>query len=305
MDFRVNVLPTLFGEKVVLRLLDKSNLQIDMSKLGLDPIQLSSLKEAISKPHGMVLVTGPTGSGKTTTLYSALTELNKESTNINTAEDPVEFNIPGINQAQVNEDIGLTFAAALRAFLRQDPDVIMVGEIRDYETAEIAIKASLTGHLVLSTLHTNDAPGTINRLLNMGVEPFLVASSLNIIVAQRLARRICLNCKTETSLNPELLVSAGMRAAEAAHMRVYQGEGCSKCSGTGYRGRIALYETMVVTESLRELILHGASAADLKRQAIKEGMTTLRVSGLSRLREGLTTLEEVIRVTASDQGANL
>jgi type IV pilus assembly protein PilB len=305
MDFRVNVLPTLFGEKVVLRLLDKSNLQIDMSKLGLDPIQLSSLKEAISKPHGMVLVTGPTGSGKTTTLYSALTELNKESTNINTAEDPVEFNIPGINQAQVNEDIGLTFAAALRAFLRQDPDVIMVGEIRDYETAEIAIKASLTGHLVLSTLHTNDAPGTINRLLNMGVEPFLVASSLNIIVAQRLARRICLNCKAETSINPEVLVSAGMRAAEAAHMTVYQGEGCSKCSGTGYRGRIALYETMVVTESLRELILHGASAADLKRQAIKEGMTTLRVSGLSRLREGLTTLEEVIRVTASDQGANL
>jgi type IV pilus assembly protein PilB len=305
MDFRVNVLPTLFGEKVVLRLLDKSNLQIDMSKLGLDPIQLSRLKEAISKPHGMVLVTGPTGSGKTTTLYSALTELNKESTNINTAEDPVEFNIPGINQAQVNEDIGVTFAAALRAFLRQDPDVIMVGEIRDYETAEIAIKASLTGHLVLSTLHTNDAPGTINRLLNMGVEPFLVASSLNIIVAQRLARRICLNCKTETSFNPEVLVSAGMRAAEAAHMTVYQGEGCSKCSGTGYRGRIALYETMVVTESLRELILNGASAADLKRQAIKEGMTTLRVSGLSRLREGLTTLEEVIRVTASDQGANL
>lgn len=305
MDFRVNVLPTLFGEKVVLRLLDKSNLEIDMAKLGLDPIQLSNLKEAISKPHGMVLVTGPTGSGKTTTLYSALTELNKESTNINTAEDPVEFNIPGINQAQVNEDIGLTFAAALRAFLRQDPDVIMVGEIRDYETAEIAIKASLTGHLVLSTLHTNDAPGTINRLLNMGVEPFLVASSLNIIVAQRLARRICLNCKTETSVNPEVLLSAGMRAAEAAHTAVFHGAGCSKCSGTGYRGRIALYETMVVTESLRELILHGASAADLKRHAIKEGMTTLRASGLTRLREGLTTLEEVIRVTASDQGAQL
>jgi len=305
MDFRVNVLPTLFGEKVVLRLLDKSNLQIDMAKLGLDPIQLSSLKEAISKPHGMVLVTGPTGSGKTTTLYSALTELNRESTNINTAEDPVEFNIPGINQAQVNEDIGLTFAAALRAFLRQDPDVIMVGEIRDYETAEIAIKASLTGHLVLSTLHTNDAPGTINRLLNMGVEPFLVASSLNIIVAQRLARRICISCKAETSVNPEVLLSAGMRAGEAAHTTVFHGVGCSKCSGTGYRGRIALYETMVVTESLRELILHGASAADLKRQAIKDGMTTLRVSGLSRLREGLTTLEEVIRVTASDQGPNL
>lgn len=302
MDFRVNVLPTLFGEKVVLRLLDKSNLQIDMGRLGLDPYQLQSVKDAISQPHGMVLVTGPTGSGKTTTLYSALTELNKESTNINTAEDPIEFNIKGINQAQINEDIGLTFAAALRAFLRQDPDVIMVGEIRDYETAEIAIKASLTGHLVLSTLHTNDAPGTINRLLNMGVEPFLVASSLSIIIAQRLARRICLHCKEQIYLDPELLVSAGMRGIDAAHSSVFRGTGCSKCAGTGYKGRIALYETMTISDSLRELVLHGASSAELKRQAIQEGMTTLRSSGLNRLREGLTTLEEVVRVTASDQG---
>lgn len=300
MDFRVNVMPTLFGEKVCLRLLDKSNLQLDMTKLGFDQKQSTDFQEAIAKPHGMILVTGPTGSGKTTTLYSALAELNKTTTNINTAEDPVEFNLPGINQAQMNEDIGFTFATALRAFLRQDPDVIMVGEIRDYETAEIAIKASLTGHLVLSTLHTNDAPSTINRLLNMGVEPFLVASSVNLIAAQRLARRVCNQCAHVVPINPEILVDIGVPAAEARHLEVRQGKGCDRCSGTGYKGRIALYEIMPITELLRECILNGASTAEIKRQAIKEGMLTLRASGIIRLREGITTVEEVLRVTSAD-----
>jgi type IV pilus assembly protein PilB len=300
MDYRVNVLPTLFGEKIVLRLLDKSNLQLDMTKLGFEHKQLADFKEALSKPHGMVLVTGPTGSGKTTTLYSALADLNKIGTNISTAEDPVEFNLMGINQAQMNEDIGFTFASALRAFLRQDPDVIMVGEIRDFETAEIAIKASLTGHLVLSTLHTNDAPATINRLLNMGVEPFLVASSINLILAQRLARKVCSECKEEVKLNPEVLVSVGIPAADAPFQKVYKGRGCGRCSGTGYKGRIALYEVMVMTEALKEFVLNGASAAELKRQAIKGGMMTLRASGLSLLKEGITSVEEVLRVTAGD-----
>jgi type IV pilus assembly protein PilB len=300
MDFRVNVMPTLFGEKVCLRLLDKGNLQLDMTKLGFDAKQTKDFQEAIAKPHGMVLVTGPTGSGKTTTLYSALAELNKTTNNINTAEDPVEFNLHGINQAQMNEDIGFTFATALRAFLRQDPDVIMVGEVRDYETAEIAIKASLTGHLVLSTLHTNDAPSTINRLLNMGVEPFLVASSLNIIAAQRLARRVCANCSEVTPINPEILVDIGVPAAEARHLEVKQGKGCSRCSNTGYKGRIALYEIMPISEAIRECILNGASSAEIKRQAIKDGMMTLRASGIIRLREGITTVEEVLRVTGAD-----
>jgi type IV pilus assembly protein PilB len=300
MDFRVNVLPTLFGEKVVLRLLDKGNLQLDMTKLGFEPKQLEHFQEAIAKPHGMVLVTGPTGSGKTTTLYSALSELNKISTNISTAEDPVEFNLSGINQAQMNDDIGYNFASALRAFLRQDPDVIMVGEVRDYETAEIAIKASLTGHLVLSTLHTNDAPSTINRLLNMGVEPFLVASSINIIVAQRLARRICNDCAAEVELNPEILINIGISAADARHIKVKQGKGCNKCSNTGYRGRIALYEVMPMGEKIRELILNGASSAEIKREAIKIGMMSLRGSALQRLKEGVTSVEEVLRVTAAD-----
>jgi type IV pilus assembly protein PilB len=300
MDFRVNVLPTLFGEKVVLRLLDKSNLQLDMMKLGFEPKQLEDFQVAISKPHGMVLVTGPTGSGKTTTLYSALAELNKMTTNISTAEDPVEFNLMGINQAQMNDDIGFNFAAALRAFLRQDPDVIMVGEIRDYETAEIAIKASLTGHLVLSTLHTNDAPSTINRLLNMGVEPFLVASSVNIIVAQRLARRVCRECAETVAVSPEVLVEIGIPAAEAAHVTVKQGKGCQKCSETGYKGRIALYEVMPMGEELRTFVLNGASAAEIKREAIKIGMTSLRQSAIARLKEGVTTIEEVLRVTAAD-----
>lgn len=300
MDFRVNVLPTLFGEKVVLRLLDKSNLQLDMTKLGFETKQLADFKEAISKPHGMVLVTGPTGSGKTTTLYSGLAELNTIDTNISTAEDPVEFNIPGINQAQMNDEIGFNFAAALRAFLRQDPDVIMVGEIRDYETAEIAIKASLTGHLVLSTLHTNDAPSTINRLLNMGVEPFLVASSINLIMAQRLARRVCSECAKVVEVDPEVLVNVGIPPAEARHIQVKQGSGCQKCSNTGYKGRIALYEVMPMTEEIKEFVLNGASAAEIKRQAAKNGMMTLRASGLMRLKEGMTTVEEVLRVTAAD-----
>lgn len=300
MDYRVNVLPTLFGEKVVLRLLDKSNLQLDMTKLGFEEKQIADFQEAISKPYGMVLVTGPTGSGKTTTLYSALAELNKTTTNISTAEDPVEFNLPGINQAQMQDEIGFNFAAALRAFLRQDPDVIMVGEIRDYETAEIAIKASLTGHLVLSTLHTNDAPSTVGRLLNMGVEPFLVASSINLILAQRLARKVCLNCKEEIDLNPEVLVDVGIPAAEARHMKVYKGKGCDKCAGTGYKGRIALYEVMPMSDELREFVLNGASTTELKREAMRLGMMTLRGSGLMLLKQGVTSVEEVLRVTASE-----
>ncbi|MCO6431470.1 MAG: type IV-A pilus assembly ATPase PilB [Deltaproteobacteria bacterium] len=300
MDFRVNVLPTLFGEKVVLRLLDKSNLQLDMTKLGFEPSQLADFQNAISKPHGMVLVTGPTGSGKTTTLYSALAELNKTTTNISTAEDPVEFNLAGINQAQMHEDIGFNFAAALRAFLRQDPDVIMVGEIRDYETAEISIKASLTGHLVLSTVHTNDAPSTINRLLNMGVEPFLVASSINLILAQRLARRVCPHCMEDVQINPEVLVNIGIPAEEALHIKVKQGKGCERCSNTGYKGRIALYEVMPMSEEIREFVLNGASATEIKREAIRLGMMSLRQSGLIRLKQGVTTIEEVLRVTAGE-----
>jgi len=297
MDFRVSVLPTMFGEKVVLRLLDKSNLQLDMTKLGFEEQALQHFKEAIYKPFGMVLVTGPTGSGKTTTLYSALAELNKVSTNISTAEDPIEFNLVGINQVQVHDEIGLNFAAALRAFLRQDPDVIMVGEIRDFETAEIGIKAALTGHLVLSTLHTNDAPSTVNRLLNMGVEPFLVASSVNLIMAQRLARVICVHCKEDHPLGPEVLRELGWTGEPFTPQR---GAGCTACGGTSYRGRIALYEVMPMTEELREQVLAGATALDLKRTAIQVGMKTLRQSGLSKVAEGITTVEEVMRVTIAD-----
>lgn len=297
MDYRVSVLPGLFGEKIVLRLLDKSNLQTDMLKLGFREKQLQDFLASISKPYGLVLVTGPTGSGKTTTLYSALSELNKNTVNLATAEDPVEFNLHGINQVQMHEDIGLNFAAALRSFLRQDPDVIMVGEIRDYETAEIAIKASLTGHLVLSTLHTNDAPSTINRLLNMGVEPFLVSSSINIVVAQRLARRICENCKERIEVSPEVLVDLGISAAEAPQVEVYHGTGCGKCNNTGYKGRVALYECMLMSEPLKECILNGASANEIKEEAIRQGMLTLRASGNQALKEGTTTIEEVLRVT--------
>ena len=297
MEFRVSVLPTIYGEKVVLRLLDKSNLQLDMTKLGFEDQQLGYFKEGVYQPYGMVLVTGPTGSGKTTTLYSVLAELNKIGSNISTAEDPVEFSLVGINQVQVNEEIGLNFAAALRAFLRQDPDIIMVGEVRDFETAEIAIKAALTGHLVLSTLHTNDAPSTINRMLNMGVEPFLVTSSVNLIVAQRLARVICPNCKEPVETAPETLRELGTTGEPFV---CYRGSGCAQCGGTGYRGRIALYEVMPLWEELRELVLAGASASDIKRAAVSNGMQTLRQSGLAKVREGMTTLEEVMRVTMAD-----
>ncbi len=300
MDFRVSVLPTIHGEKIVLRLLDKASLQLDMTKLGFEAEALMDFQEAIHRPYGMILVTGPTGSGKTTTLYSALSDLNKTTDNICTCEDPVEYNFAGINQVQIKEEIGLTFAGALRSFLRQDPDIIMVGEIRDYETAEIAVKAALTGHLVLSTLHTNDAPSTITRLLNMGIEPFLVSSSLNLIVAQRLARRICVNCKEEVKIPPKALTDAGMKPERLKHTKPSKGKGCDDCNGTGFRGRVALYEVMPVKEEIKDLVLRGGSAIEVKREAIRVGMKTLRQSGLSKIEEGVTTLEEVLRVTAPD-----
>ena len=302
MDFRVSVLPTLFGEKIVLRLLDKSNLQLDMTKLGFEEEQLAHFKDSIHQPFGMVLVTGPTGSGKTTTLYSALSELNQISDNLSTAEDPVEFNLAGINQVQMHDEIGLNFAAALRSFLRQDPDIIMVGEIRDFETAEIAVKAALTGHMVLSTLHTNDAPSTINRLLNMGIEPFLVSSSVNCIVAQRLARRVCEECQEkDPETTKEALIEAGLDPDVAASTVPIKGKGCRNCSDTGYRGRVAIYEVMQLREELKEFVLNGASALELKREAIRLGMKTLRQSALSKLVEGVTTLGEVLRVSSADQ----
>jgi type IV pilus assembly protein PilB len=299
-DFRVSVLPTLFGEKTVLRLLDKANLQVDLTKLGFEQSALDDFMEALSKPYGMILVTGPTGSGKTTTLYSALNHLNKTDTNIMTAEDPVEFNFMGINQVQVKEEIGLTFAAALRSFLRQDPDIIMVGEIRDFETAEIGVKAALTGHLVLSTLHTNDAPGTISRLLNMGIEPFLVSSSVVLILAQRLARRICAKCKEEEKLPLVALTKVGFSEEEAKTVTCYKGKGCPACNNTGYKGRVALYEVMLIKDELKELILEGASTSEIKKSAIRLGMKTLRMSGVSKIAEGVTTIEEVLRVTFGD-----
>jgi len=299
-EFRVSVLPTLFGEKVVLRILDKSNLQLDMTKLGFEEEALKNFKEGIYKPWGMVLVTGPTGSGKTTTLYSAISELNKIDSNISTAEDPVEFNIPGVNQVQMHEEIGLTFAAALRSFLRQDPDIILVGEIRDFETAEIGIKAALTGHLVLSTLHTNDAPSTINRLLNMGIEPFLVASSVNLIVAQRLARKVCASCKGRDDVSPETLIQMGMDPEVASRAECLRGKGCPVCGNTGFKGRVALYEVMPITEEVRELILMGASTAEIKNQAISQGMKTLRQSGLTKILDGTTSVSEILRTTMAD-----
>jgi type IV pilus assembly protein PilB len=272
-----------------------------MTKLGFEPKQLETFQDAIHQPFGMVLVTGPTGSGKTTTLYSALSELNKISENISTAEDPVEFNLTGINQVQMHEEIGLNFAAALRSFLRQDPDIIMVGEIRDFETAEIAVKAALTGHMVLSTLHTNDAPSTVNRLLNMGIEPFLVASSVNAIVAQRLARRVCEACKEpDPEATAEALVAAGVPEAEARATKAQKGRGCTTCSNTGFKGRVAIYEVMRLGEELKEFVLNGASATELKREAIRLGMLTLRRSALNKLREGITTVSEVYRVSAAD-----
>lgn len=297
LDFRVSVLPTLFGEKIVMRLLDKDNLQLDMTKLGFETESLARFEEAIFKPWGMVLVTGPTGSGKTNTLYSALSKVNSPETNIMTAEDPVEFNLPGINQVQMKEQIGLNFAATLRSFLRQDPNIILVGEIRDFETAEIAIKAALTGHLVLSTLHTNDAPSTINRLMNMGIEPFLVATSLQLIAAQRLARRICGSCKEEVEVTPQALLNLGYKKEEIGTFKVLKGRGCEKCNSTGYKGRVALVEVMTINDGMRDLIMSGGSAMELKKQAIVDGMISLRQSGLIKIKEGVTTIEEVVRET--------
>jgi type IV pilus assembly protein PilB len=302
MDFRVSVCPTLFGEKVVMRLLDKSNLQLDMTKLGFDPQPLQWFQEAINRPYGMVLVTGPTGSGKTTTLYSALSSLNQIDTNISTAEDPVEFNFAGINQVQMHEDIGLNFAAALRSFLRQDPDIIMIGEIRDFETGEIAVKAALTGHLVLSTLHTNDAPGTVSRLLNMGIEPFLVTASLNLILAQRLCRRLCKECKRPASdVDEKALIDAGVPPEKIGSFTMYEKVGCRECNDRGYRGRVAVYEVMPFWDGLKELVINGASTNELKQEAIRLGMSSLRMSALAKMMDGVTTLEEVVANTAPDR----
>jgi type IV pilus assembly protein PilB len=301
MDFRVSVLPTRWGEKVVMRLLDKGNLQLDMTKLGFDAAPLADFKWAIDQPWGMVLVTGPTGSGKTTTLYSALSDLNKSTVNISTAEDPVEYNLHGINQVQMHDEIGLNFAMALRAFLRQDPDIIMVGEIRDFETAEIAVKASLTGHMVLSTLHTNDAPATISRLLNMGVEPFLITASVNLVLAQRLARKICVDCKRPVEIDKVALLDLGMSEEQLDNNpQVMKGAGCQTCNGSGYKGRVALYEVMRFRDDLKERVLQGASSAELKQAAIAGGMITLRMSGITKILAGVTTPEEILRVTMGD-----
>ena len=297
LDFRVSSVPTLYGEKIVLRLLDKENLRLDMTKLGFEPESLKKFERNILRPYGMVLVTGPTGSGKTNTLYSSVSRLNQVETNIMTAEDPVEFQLAGINQVQMKEQIGLNFAAALRAFLRQDPNIILVGEIRDFETAEIGVKAALTGHLVLSTLHTNDAPSTISRLMNMGIEPFLVATSVNLICAQRLVRRICVNCKEELEVPQQALIDAGYSPEEAKTTKIYHGKGCSTCNKGGYKGRTGLYEVMEINDELRELILVGASALELKKKAIEQGMITLRRSGLIKVALGMTTMEEVLRET--------
>ena len=297
LDYRVSTLPTLWGEKIVLRLLDKENLRLDMTKLGFEAESLRKFEKAILKPYGMVLVTGPTGSGKTNTLYSSIARLNTPDTNIMTAEDPVEFQLAGVNQVQMKEQIGLNFATALRAFLRQDPNIILVGEIRDFETAEIAIKAALTGHLVLSTLHTNGAPETISRLMNMGIEPFLVATSVHMIVAQRLVRRVCKDCTEEIDVPFQTLIDAGYSPQEAKGMKIRKGRGCQICNNTGYKGRTGLYEVMEIDDDIRELVLVGASAVELKKKAIEHGMITLRRSGLIKVMEGATTLEEVARET--------
>jgi type IV pilus assembly protein PilB len=299
LDYRVSVLPTIFGEKIVMRLLDKDNLMLDMKRLGFEAESLRRFENAILRPYGMVLVTGPTGSGKTNTLYSALSRINTADVNIITAEDPVEFNLPGINQVQMKEQIGLNFAAALRSFLRQDPNIILVGEIRDFETAEVAIKAAMTGHLVLSTLHTNDAPSSISRLMNMGVEPFLVATSVHLIAAQRLVRRICTGCKEPVETPAAALLGLGFADAEARTLKLFHGRGCERCSQTGYKGRVALYEVMEVGDELREQILSGASAFELRQKAIQTGMITLRSSGLQKIRDGVTTIEEVVRETVA------
>jgi type IV pilus assembly protein PilB len=298
LDFRVSCLPTLWGEKIVMRLLDKSKLMLDMTKLGFEPHSLDRFKKAIAKPYGIVLVTGPTGSGKTNTLYSAIASLNKPDTNIMTAEDPVEFNLPGINQVQIKDSIGLNFAAVLRSFLRQDPNIILVGEIRDYETAEIAVKAALTGHLVLSTLHTNDAPSTVSRMVNMGIEPFLVGTAVNLIQAQRLIRRICAQCKVEvTDMPAKTLIEIGVPPEQVGTFKLFKGRGCGVCNGTGYKGRVGLYEVMEIGEGIRDLIMVGATAVEIKRKALEEGMLTLRMSGVEKIKNGVTTIEEVLRET--------
>jgi type IV pilus assembly protein PilB len=298
LDFRVSCLPTLWGEKLVLRLLDRTKLMLDMTKLGFEEDSLKRFKSAIAKPYGIVLVTGPTGSGKTNTLYSALSALNKPDTNIMTAEDPVEFNLPGINQVQIKDQIGLNFAAALRSFLRQDPNIILVGEIRDYETAEIAVKAALTGHLVLSTLHTNDAPSTVSRLVNMGIEPFLVGTAVNLIQAQRLIRRVCGNCRVEiTDMPTKTLTEIGVQPEAIGTFKLYKGRGCGVCNGTGYKGRVGLYEVMEISEGIRDLIMVGATSVEIKRKALEEGMLTLRLSGVEKIKAGITTVEEVLRET--------
>ena len=301
MDFRVSTIPILFGEKVVLRLLDKSALQLDMTKLGFEESSLVDLKAAVHKPVGMILVTGPTGSGKTTTLYSALSELNKETENIITAEDPIEYNFMGINQVQMHEEIGLTFASALRSFLRQDPDIIMVGEIRDFETAQIGVQAALTGHLVLSTVHTNDAPGTITRLIDMGIEPFLISSAVILILAQRLIRKICMDCREPVKVHPQLLIDLGIPPDEVKSFQVYKGKGCPICNNTGYKGRIGLYEVMPMREEVKELVLSRASTSEIKKEAMRLGMKTLRQSGVMKIKDGVTTIEEVLRSTIEDR----
>jgi type IV pilus assembly protein PilB len=297
LDFRVSTIPTLYGEKIVMRLLDKENLRLDMTKLGFEQESLTKYERAILRPYGMVLVTGPTGSGKTNTLYSSIARLNTLETNIMTAEDPVEFQLAGVNQVQMKDQIGLNFAAALRAFLRQDPNIILVGEIRDFETAEIAVKAALTGHLVLSTLHTNDAPSTISRLMNMGIEPFLVATSVNLICAQRLVRKICQNCKEPLEVPEQVMLDAGFTSEEVKTVKISIGKGCGTCNKTGYKGRVGLYEVMEINDELRELILVGASALELKKKAIDQGMIMLRRSGLTKVALGMTTIEEVLRET--------
>jgi type IV pilus assembly protein PilB len=301
MDFRVSTVPTLFGEKVVLRLLDKGSLQLDMAKLGFEESSLADLQYAIHRPVGMILVTGPTGSGKTTTLYSALSELNKESENIMTAEGPIEYNFMGINQVQMHEEIGLTFASTLRAFLRQDPDIIMVGEIRDFETAQIGIQAALTGHLVLSTVHTNDAPGTVTRMIDMGIEPFLISSAVILILAQRLIRKVCSECKEQIQVHPQLLMDLGVPPDEVKTFPTFKGKGCPICSGTGYKGRLGLYEVMLLKDEVKELILARASTTEIKKEAIRMGMKTLRQSGIHKIKTGMTTIEEVLRATMEDR----
>lgn len=301
LDFRVSTLPTIFGEKIVMRLLDRDKLMLDMLKLGFETDSLRRFEQAIFRPYGMVLVTGPTGSGKTNTLYSALSRINSPETNIMTAEDPVEFNLAGINQVQVKEQIGLNFAAAMRSFLRQDPNIILVGEIRDFETAEVAIKAAMTGHLVLSTLHTNDAPSSVSRLMNMGVEPFLVASSVHLVVAQRLIRCICTACKEPIKVPPQSLVNLGFSPQEAQTVQLFKGRGCERCSSTGYKGRLGLFEVMEVDDDIRDLILSGASAYEIREKAMANEMLSLRQSGLQKIRDGVTTIEEVVRETVNDQ----